>query len=571
MEFPTLEQGKLSRENITRFGGYNAGARIGGGEFARMENFSSDAFPLLATRPRRGVYASPAACHGLIAKDSLCWVDGSKFVMNGYETELGLTDSPKQLVSMGAYVVIFPDKKYINTVDLTDHGSLEAEFLSSGPVRFTPADAAGQTMIPGYIQSEEPQEPENGTLWLDNSGEGVLLQWSAGSGMWVSVEATYVRVSAAGIGAAFREGDAVELSGGPEGVAAVGVVAALGQDYVLLPGLLEREQTVQTPVRLGRYVPEMDYVLQCGNRLWGCRYGPDRKGQTVNEIYASALGDFRNWQRFQGLSTDSYAVSLGADGPFTGAAEHLGYPVFFREGYIHKIYGSYPAAFRLQSTPCPGVQRGSAASLALVGQLLYYKSPAGVCAYDGAAPADVSQALGGRSYRDAAAGALRGKYYISMKDGAGQSHLFVYDSARGLWHREDSTQAACFCACREDLFFLTSAGQIVSVTGAGEPEGDFSWLAETGEIGAASPDCKYLTRLNLRLYLAQGAEMELWVRYDEETDWRRLARLQGRPLGSVTLPAPVRRCDHLRLRLTGRGEMRLYSLTKTMEQGSDVF
>lgn len=571
MEFPTLEQGKLSRENITRFGGYNAGARIGGGEFARMENFSSDAFPLLATRPRRGVYASPAACHGLIAKDSLCWVDGSKFVMNGYETEMGLTDSPKQLVSMGAYVVIFPDKKYINTVDLTDHGSLEAEFLSSGPVRFTPADAAGQTMIPAYIQSEEPQEPENGTLWLDNSGDGALLQWSAGSGMWVSVEATYVRVSAAGIGAAFREGDALELSGGPEGVAAVGVVAALGQDYVLLPGLLEREQTVQTPVRLGRYVPEMDYVIQCGNRLWGCRYGPDRKGQTVNEIYASALGDFRSWQRFQRLSTDSYAVSLGADGPFTGAAEHLGYPVFFREGYIHKIYGSYPAAFRLQSTPCPGVQRGSAASLALVGQLLYYKSPAGVCAYDGAAPADVSQALGGRLYRDAAAGALRGKYYISMKDGAGQSHLFVYDSGRGLWHREDSTQAVRFCACREDLFFLNAAGQIVSVTGAGEPEGVFSWLAETGELGAASPDCKYLTRLNLRLYLAQGAEMELWVRYDEEDQWRRLASLQGRPLGSVTLPAPVRRCDHLRLRLTGRGEMRLYSLTKTMEQGSDVF
>ena len=571
MEFPTLEQGKLSRENITRFGGYNAGARIGGGEFARMENFSSDAFPLLATRPPRGVYASPAACRGLIAKDSLCWVDGSKFVMNGYETELGLTDSPKQLVSMGAYVVIFPDKKYINTVDLSDFGSLEAEFLSSGPVRFTPADADGQTMIPAYIQSEEPQEPENGTLWLDNSGDGALLQWSAGSGMWVSVEATYVRVSAAGVGAAFRVGDAVELSGGPEGVAAVGVVAALGQDYVLLPGLLEREQTVQTPVRLGRYVPEMDYVIQCGNRLWGCRYGPNRQGQTVNEIYASALGDFRNWQRFQGLSTDSYAVSLGADGPFTGAAEHLGYPVFFREGYIHKIYGSYPAAFRLQSTPCPGVQRGSAASLALVGQLLYYKSPAGVCAYDGAAPVDISQALGGRLYRDAAAGALRGKYYISMKDGAGQSHLFVYDSGRGLWHREDGTQAACFCACREDLFFLTSAGQIVSVTGAGEPEGDFSWLAESGQIGAASPDCKYLTRLNLRLYLAQGAEMELWVRYDEEDQWRRLASLQGRPLGSVTLPAPVRRCDHLRLRLTGRGEMRLYSLTKTMEQGSDVF
>jgi len=90
-------------------------------------------------------------------------------------------------------------------------------------------------------------------------------------------------------------------------------------------------------------------------------------------------------------------------------------------------------------------------------------------------------------------------------------------------------------------------------------------------IGAALPDSKYLSRLSLRLHLPQGGSMELWVRYDEEADWHRLAQLTGTPLGSVTLPAPVRRCDHLRLRLTGRGEMRLYSLTKTMEQGSDVF
>lgn len=168
MEFPVLEQGRLSRENQTAFGGYNAGARIGSGEFSAMENLGSDACPLLATRPLRGICASPAACGGLIAKDSLCWVDGSKFVVNGYETELHLTPGQKQLVSMGAYVVIFPDKKYINTADLSDSGSLEAEY-SAAAVRFTPADASGEPLIPGYIQSEEPQEPENGALWLDLS------------------------------------------------------------------------------------------------------------------------------------------------------------------------------------------------------------------------------------------------------------------------------------------------------------------------------------------------------------------------------------------------------------------
>ena len=96
-------------------------------------------------------------------------------------------------------------------------------------------------------------------------------------------------------------------------------------------------------------------------------------------------------------------------------------------------------------------------------------------------------------------------------------------------------------------------------------------MAETGCLGGDSPDNKYLTRLTLRLYLAPGAQARLSVRYDEEETWHLLARLQRSPLGSVTVPVAVRRCDHLRLRLEGTGDMRLYDLCKTMEEGSDVF
>lgn len=570
MEIPTLKQGRTSRESLTAFGGYSGCARLDGGEFAAMENCSGADFPLIGTRRKRGVYARPASCTGLIAKDALCWVDGSKFVVNGYETELHLTQGEKQLVSMGAYVVIFPDKKYINTAELTDFGSLEAEFASDGAVKFTPVNLDGEPMIPAYTQPEEPKEPENGTLWLDNSGQGALLQWSAGSGMWVSVDSTLVKITAPGIGRAFRRGDGVRLSGGPEGVGSQGVIADCGEDYVTLPGLLEAEQTLLTPVRLGRYLPSMDYVIQCGNRLWGCRYGASRDGEPVNEIYASKLGDFRNWSCYQGVSTDSYAVSLGADGPFTGAAEYQGYPVFFREGCIHKIYGSYPAAFRLQTTQCPGVQRGSSASLALIGQTLYYKSPDGVCAYDGAAPVEVSRKLGQQRYFNAAAGAMGSKYYISMADERGSYHLFVYDTARGLWHREDGSEIHRFCPCRGDLFYVNQAGQIVSIAGQGEPEGDFHWLLETGPLGALTPDCKQLSRLNLKLELSTAGKMELWIRYDEEKAWQSIARLRGTALKNITLPVAVRRCDHLRLRLEGTGEMRLHGIAKTMEWGSDV-
>lgn len=568
MQVPTLKQGNVSRENVTSFGGYHAGARIAEGEFAAMKNCTGDQFPLIATRRKRGVYAAPQKCNGLLAKDSLCWVDGSKFVMNGYETELHLTDSPKQLVSMGAYVIIFPDKKYINTADLSDSGNLEAEFTSAGTVKFTPVDGDGKPLIPAYTQPEEPEKPENGALWLDTSGAGALLQWSAGTGMWVSVDNTLVRISCPNMGVSFRPGDGVQLTGVPAGVMTSGVIADCGRDYVTVPGLLERETSLDTPVTVGRYLPLMDMVLECGNRLWGCRYGLNRAGAVVNEIYASKLGDFRNWNCFQGVSTDSYCVSLGADGPFTGAVQHLGYPVFFREDCIHRLYGSTPATFRLQTTPCPGVQQGCGQSLVRVGQMLYYKSPTGVCAYDGAMPVTVSQKLGTMPCIRASAGALGDKYYICFQEEENTGQLWVYDTARGLWHREDDTCARCFCTCRDDLFFVNGAGQIISVLGRGQPEEEISWMLETGMLGTLTPDSKTLTRLNLRLELEQQATV--WVQYDGDDFWKPIATVYGSAGQCFNLPVAVRRCDRLRLRLEGTGFMRLSCITKTMERGSEV-
>ena len=568
MQIPTLKQGNVSRENVTAFGGCHAGARIAEGEFAAMKNCTGDQFPLIATRRKRGIHASPARCNGLLAKDSLCWVDGSKFVMNGYETELHLTDSPKQLVSMGAYVIIFPDKKYINTADLSDSGNLEAEFTSAGTVKFTPVDGDGKPLIPAYTQPEEPEKPENGALWLDTSGAGALLQWSAGTGMWVSVDNTLVRISCPNMGVFFRPGDGVQLRGVPAGVVTAGVIADCGRDYVTVPGLLERETSLDTPVTVGRYLPLMDMVLECGNRLWGCRYGLNRAGAVVNEIYASKLGDFRNWNCFQGLSTDSYCVSLGNDGPFTGAVQHLGYPVFFREDCIHRLYGSTPATFRLQTTPCPGVQQGCSRSLARVGQMLYYKSPTGVCAYDGAVPVTVSQKLGVMPCTRAAAGALGDKYYLCIQEEETTRQLWVYDTARGLWHREDDTRVRCFCTCRDDLFFVNGAGQIISVMGRGQPEEEIPWMLETGMLGTLTPDSKTLTRLNLRLELAQQATV--WVQYDGDDFWTPVATVYGSAGQCFNLPVAVRRCDRLRLRLEGTGFMRLSCITKTMERGSEV-
>lgn len=566
MKYPSLRLPDTYREQVDVFLGWNNAGRIGDGEFADMRNLTSDRFPLLAPRKRRGIYAR-GNVQGLIAKDSLCWVDGTRFVMDGYAVEMNLSDTPKQLVGMGAYVIIFPDKKYINTACLTDFGDLEAEVITRGTVTYTPAGLDGQTRIPDYVQSAEPTEPENMALWMDTStSPAVLMQWSAGAGMWTEAAQSFVKISCPGLGAAFGQYDGVTLTGGLPEFAGSNVIWERGEDFILIPGVLDAVKETAVSLTVSRKLPPMDFVIENGNRLWGCRYGLSADGKPINEIYASRLGDFKNWSCFMGLASDSYVVSLGADGPFTGAAAHLGYPIFFRENCIHKLYGTCPANFRLQTTPCRGVQRGSDRSIALVGDVLYYKSDHGICAYDGSLPVEKLNISG---HTEAVGGGYGNKYYVSMRSAGGEYRLFVYDSLRNLWHKEDALRVRGFCACREELFAYTD-GEILGLLGSGETEKAVSWMAETGDIGAELPGSKYLSQIDLRLRLETGSVVTVMVNYDSGRVWERLAVLRSNRLDGFSIPLRLRRCGHLRLRLEGTGAMELYSLTKTMEMGSDL-
>jgi hypothetical protein len=91
----------------------------------------------------------------------LCYVDGTKLFINNHEVnDLVLTDSPKQLVSMGAYLIIMPDKKYINTKDFTDNGRIEAEFEVAG-ARYEMCNADGNTYTDVPKSSTAPENPTN--------------------------------------------------------------------------------------------------------------------------------------------------------------------------------------------------------------------------------------------------------------------------------------------------------------------------------------------------------------------------------------------------------------------------
>ena len=137
MYFPKLNAPRQSRVTVNRFPGLDRRPRGQEGSFREMENLCAQGYPTLTVRRPRGIAGSVTAPGGLTAKDGLIWVDGHTLYINGSATGLVLSEGKKQLVSMGAWLLIWPDKLYINTKDLTDFGSLENKRVTEGEVSFT--------------------------------------------------------------------------------------------------------------------------------------------------------------------------------------------------------------------------------------------------------------------------------------------------------------------------------------------------------------------------------------------------------------------------------------------------
>ena len=606
---PTLMQGQRSIRSTSTFSGYNRKEIIADGEMYDMKNLSGDLYPMLAPRKKRAytTFAAGDVLSGIDGRDQLTVIAGTKVYWNfGEVTGLTVSDAenmrPKQIVNFGAYVLIFPDRKYFNTINLEDYGDIDRTFSASGQnvsLTMCRGDGTDYDMTQITVSASAPSNPTNGQLWIDQSSDlDVLRQYSTATAEWVEVPTTYVKISATNIGTGLEVYDAINLSG-LEAVSTASSrvkaqVEALngskilyygGTGYIVVAGLISATQAALksgTTVRADRKMPELDYIVESNNRLWGCKYGLVN-GKVVNEIHASALGSFRNWERYMGNSQDSYTASVGTDGAFTGAITQRGYPVFFKENFIHRVSGQTPSSFTINTTVCRGVQRGSWRSVAVVNEAIYYKSRKDVMVYDGSMPEPISEQLGDVLYSDARAGVLGSKYYISMKDAQNSWTQFVYDTKQGTWYKEDGFHALGYGSVEDELYAIDEDhNTLVTITGSmGTVEEYPNWSAtfqlhgaEYGRGGYGSrirndiTNRRYMSRFVLRIYIEPGSHLYLDIKYDDG-DWMRKGEITGDRLDSYLIPVIPRRCDHLRFRLSGDGYVRIYSISRKMEAGGE--
>lgn len=578
-EAPYLQQRGRNRSITTDFRGLNLSQGIGDGEWAWMQNMDTREYPAVARRQKRVHVATLNKPNGLCATDRLCFVDGVKFYYNGFYYG-DVEDSEKTLVPMGAKIAIFPDKKLFDTTTFS-FTDMEQKNVSSGTVSVTLAKGDG-TPYGEYTEGgTAPENPENGQLWLDTSGDApVMKTWSEAQGLWVAEATTYVLVSATGLGQGLKALDGVTVSGLEEaGLNGDWILTDAGPDYILFTGILQKALTQAGEVRVERTCPEMDFVVEKDNRLWGC-------SSADHEIYCCKLGDPTNWRAYQGVATDSYAVTVGTPGPFTGAAVSGSAVIFFKENCLHRVYGTQPSNFTVYVDNLRGVQHGCHKSAVRVNEYLYYKSVFDVCVYADSEVAGISAALGTESYKNAVAGVCGNRLYLSMEDQEGAWQLLVYDTAAGVWTREDGTHALGFASCLTETFMLRADGELYALL-PGEYNKDFfmvgsdytvyaqeetdeevSWELRTGEILRELPDHKYIGKIQLYLELDPGARAEVALRRDGGA-WEKVQELSGGDQRRCTLPIYPRRCDRMEIRLTGVGHARLVNWSKYVGYGSE--
>ncbi len=586
IRYPKLKSSGRYRQVMDKFRGYNRNLRIGNGEFAEMENLTSDDYPVLSVRKNRGLVVSLpengystgmlyAPDVGLFftadhQKDHSDDEYGALYLLNihGELTRKlnNLESGPKSLALIGKYLIIAPDMKWVE-LETWASGSMEENWkISSGTVTVRLCDGEGNTYSDLTPSPEPPANPGYHQMWLCNAlGSQGLYKYEPATSQWVSVASTYVKLTGLG-DHYFSDDDGITISGFEyPGLNGSFLVHRSGHGDLVIPGILYEtvsQNCAQKPITLCREVPTLDFLVECGNRLWGCK-------ADTNEIYACKLGDFHNWNCFQGLSTDSWVGNVGTPGAFTGAAVQNNYPVFYKEACKHKVWPSASGAHQITTVTMPGVQKGCQNSISVLEGAVFYKAPSGVFMDDGGGAVEIGQSLGNVPYRDASGAIHEGKYYMTMLGADNRYHLFVYDIDRRMWHREKGMSGTL--ASGGGSLYAVSSGDILDLSGnTGTLEEAVSWMAVTGDLGLELPEQKYITRLTLRLSLDPGATLEIYAQYDREQAWVKLGQVYGTDLRSFSLPVRPRRCDQLRLKLQGKGMCKLYSITKTLGKGSEL-
>ncbi len=504
-----------NRKEIVAMRGINYSDQIQDGDMTDSLNLSARRYPYITTRKARVKQTSYADATALTAWGKLVAVEGTNLLYDGSVVGT-VTAGAKQFAVVNTKLVIWPDKVYLdlNTNTVKDMG---ASITGVGAV-FTTTK--------------------------------MTIAWQAGG---EAVDLTEI----------FKQGDAITITGC--------TAQASNNKDIVIKGLTATEITVaentftaatetSNEITLERKIPDMDFICESENRLWGC-------SNDAQTLYASSLGDPTNFNVFEGLSTDSYALAVGSEGSFTGCCKLSSSVLFWKETKLHKILGSYPAEYSLYTYDIEGLRSGCHKSLQVINEVLFYMGLHGVYAYSGGTPSLMSANFGNHDFADAVAGNDGDSYYLSVKEGT-KKHLFIYETRAGIWVHEDTICCADFARIGKDLYMLKDDGDVYLTVGSTD-DAAIEWLAQFTPFYETVQGRKIHSKMTLRLELPAGSYVAASVRFDSGP-WRETAKIVGKTDDAVPLRILLDRCDKFEMKLTGKGPCTILSMMREFSVGSEV-
>ncbi len=606
MFYPILKKTQEKYRICDSFSGMSRTSRVPEGSFYDCMNLSADKLPLVGIREKRGILrdslgqsvfyfdSTPVTAVRMInSKICVCtersvFIDGIKL-----DAELSPITGRRTVVPFGRDFYICPDALFIKE---RDDGYSVTECNKS----FTLSDnvTAGwcfedsTEISPSYF-GHFPDSAAVGDYCVIPEGGAMTLYEYTGD-KWIDIAPMFIRIGCRDGTEGIAAGMSLYVTGA-ENYFSDGTytVRSVDPSAVVLEGILTAEGRINS-ITLESRVPRMDFAAEHNNRIWGCRFGENEKGEFVNELYASALGDPSAWKRFQGISTDSYIVSLGVHGEFTGAVSLGGELLFFKENTIIRVTGDTPSEFTVSTFPARGVEKGASDSITPLNERVFYKNGSGITVYDGAFPVSISASLGNEVFSRCTGAGAHGRYYCAMTDRTGQRRIYVYDTASSQWFPEDDSGNTVFVFSRgRAVYFLGLADgenygytltAAVFDTVKDSPirfssrevcrfyeEEQTEWFAQTGDSeNTAYPYKKSVRSIKLKVSLKENSEFSLLVKTDRDTQFRRVLFLDSPTDGVYSAHVNTLPCHSLRLRFEGKGDVTVHSYSTAQRVSAEV-